>query len=209
MKFLHVGCGENDKSKTTDVFATDEWEETRLDIDESVKPDLVSSITDMSIIKDGSFDAVYSAHNIEHLYAHEVPMAFKEFKRVLNNDGIVFIRCPDLYTIAQFIVDGKVVQPMYESPAGPVTPIDALFGMRRFLVNNPFMAHKIGFTSELLIGTLKDNGFANALCIRSISAVELFAIASVKEISDDILLNQMNNHVSSRFGNQNIEKVNS
>ena len=58
MKFLHVGCGENDKSKTTDVFATDEWEETRLDIDESDNPDLVSSITDMSIIKDGSFDAV-------------------------------------------------------------------------------------------------------------------------------------------------------
>ena len=77
MKFLHVGCGQNDKSKTTDIFASDEWEETRLDIDESVKPDLVSSITDMSIIKDGSFNAVYSAHNIEHLYAHEVPIAFK------------------------------------------------------------------------------------------------------------------------------------
>ena len=87
MKFLHVGCGQNDKSKTTDIFASDEWEETRLDIDESVKPDLVSSITDMNIIKDGSFDAVYSAHNIEHLYAHEVPIAFKEFKNLVSTNG--------------------------------------------------------------------------------------------------------------------------
>jgi len=209
MKFLHVGCGQNDKTKTTDVFATDVWDETRLDIDESVNPDVVSSITDMNNIKDNSFDAVYSAHNIEHLYAHEVPIALKEFKRVLNDNGIVFIRCPDLYTIAKFIVEGKVVQPMYESPAGPVTPIDALFGMRPFLVKNPYMAHKVGFTSELLVGTLKDNGFASALCVRSISAVELFAIASVKEINDDILLNQMNNHLSSRIGDKNIENINS
>ena len=207
MKFLHVGCGQNDKSKTTDIFASDEWEETRLDIDESVKPDLVSSITDMSIIKDGSFNAVYSAHNIEHLYAHEVPIAFKEFKRVLKGDGIVFIRCPDLYTIAKFIVDGKVVQPMYQSPAGPVTPIDALFGMRPFLVNNPYMAHKIGFTSELLVGTLKENGFASAICVRSISAVELFAMASVNDVKEDILLEQMHNHLSTRLGENSIEKV--
>lgn len=207
MNFLHVGCGHNNKSNTTDVFSSDDWNETRLDIDESVKPDLVSSITDMSIIKDGEYDAVYSAHNIEHLYAHEVPLAFKEFRRVLNESGIVFIRCPDLYTIAKFIVEGKVVKPMYESPAGPVTPIDALFGMRPFLIKNPYMAHKIGFTSELLVGTLKDNGFTSALCVKSISAVELFAIASVQDISDDSLLEQMHKHLATRLGDKSIEYI--
>ena len=99
MKLLHVGCGTHDKSSTTDVFARDEWKETRLDIDDSVNPDIVASITDMSAIEDKSYDAVYSAHNIEHLYAHEVPLALKEFHRVLNVKGIAFIRCPDLLTI--------------------------------------------------------------------------------------------------------------
>jgi len=84
MKFLHVGCGHNDKTKTTDVFASTEWQEVRLDIDKKVNPDIVSSITDMSVVESDSFDAVYSAHNIEHLFAHEVPLAIKEFRRVIR-----------------------------------------------------------------------------------------------------------------------------
>ena len=38
-KFLHVGSGRLKKDKTTEVFNTDEWSETRLDIDEDVKSD--------------------------------------------------------------------------------------------------------------------------------------------------------------------------
>ena len=206
MKFLHVGCGHNDKTKTTDVFASDEWQEVRLDIDEKVKPDIISSITEMSSVETGSFDAVYSAHNIEHLFAHEVPLAIKEFRRVVKDDGIAFIRCPDLYTVAKHIVDGNVVKPMYQSPAGPVTPIDALFGMRPFLVENEYMAHKIAFTSELLTGTLKSNGFSSALCVRSISAVELFCIASANKNSDEVLIEQLNLHLSSRLGDNIIKE---
>ena len=199
MKLLHVGCGNLDKSSTTDVFARDEWKETRLDIDDSVNPDIVASITDMNVIQDKSYDAVYSAHNIEHLYAHEVPVALKEFHRVLNAKGIAFIRCPDLLTIAEYIVKGKIVEPMYQSPAGPVCPIDALFGMRSLLVENSFMAHRVGFTAELLTGSLKGAGFNNVVCARSINAVELFAIASVSEVLEDDLQDQLNSHLQSRM----------
>ena len=199
MKLLHVGCGTLDKSSTTDVFARDEWKETRLDIDDSVNPDIVASITDMNAIEDKSYDAVYSAHNIEHLYAHEVPLALKEFHRVLKDNGTAFIRCPDLLTIAEYIVKGKIVEPMYQSPAGPVCPIDALFGMRSLLVENSFMAHRIGFTSELLTGSLKAAGFNNVVCARSLNAVELFAIASVSEVLEDDLMDQLNSHLKSRM----------
>ena len=41
MKFLHVGCGHNDKTKTTDVFAGSEWQEVRLDIDEKVADSMI------------------------------------------------------------------------------------------------------------------------------------------------------------------------
>ena len=76
--FLHVGCGPKHKDQTTIGFNTDEWQEIRFDIDESVQPDLVGTMTDMSSVESESVDALFSSHNIEHLYPHEVPVALKE-----------------------------------------------------------------------------------------------------------------------------------
>jgi len=71
--FLHVGCGPKRKDRTTAGFA--DWSELRFDIDEAVQPDLVGTMTDMSSVSTESVDAVFSSHNIEHLYPHEVPVA--------------------------------------------------------------------------------------------------------------------------------------
>ena len=54
---------------------------------------------DMSIIDDNSYDAVYSAHNIEHVYAHEIRTALSEMYRVIKEDGFLFITCPDLQSV--------------------------------------------------------------------------------------------------------------
>tara|TARA_B110000008_G_C16612067_1_gene420898 strand:+ start:309 stop:419 length:111 start_codon:yes stop_codon:yes gene_type:complete len=35
----------------------------------------------MSLVETGSVDAIYSAHNIEHVYPHEVPIVLNEFYR--------------------------------------------------------------------------------------------------------------------------------
>ena len=92
--FLHVGCGPKRKDRTTAGFA--DWSELHFDIDESVQPDLVGTMTDMSSVSSESVDAVFSSHNIEHLYPHEVPVALSEFLRVLKPDGFAVITCPDL-----------------------------------------------------------------------------------------------------------------
>ena len=55
-KFLHVGCGRLTKANSTPEFQKKEWIETRLDIDESVTPDIISSITDMSVVDSDSFE---------------------------------------------------------------------------------------------------------------------------------------------------------
>ena len=86
--FLHVGYGLQNKSSCFG-FNNDNWKEIRLDIDKNVNPDIEGTLTDMSLVKTGSVDAVYSCHNIEHIYPHEVPIALKEFYRVLKDDGIV------------------------------------------------------------------------------------------------------------------------
>ena len=122
--FLHVGCGPKRKDKTTRGFNLPEWNELRLDIDEKVNPDIVGTMLEMSAVADESVDAIFSSHNIEHLYVHEVPLALKEFLRVLKPDGFLVVTCPDLQSVCALIAENKLTEPAYTSPAGPITPLD-------------------------------------------------------------------------------------
>ena len=120
MKLLHVGCGLKHKHQTTKGFQTEAWEEIRLDIDPSVKPDVLGTMTDMAAIETRSVDAIYSSHNIEHLYPHEVPAALSEFIRVLADDGFAVITCPDLQSVCALVAQDKLLDAAYNSPAGPI-----------------------------------------------------------------------------------------
>lgn len=161
-------------------FNASEWTEIRLDIDESVNPDIVGTMLDMSAVADASVDAVFSSHNIEHLYPHEVPLALKEFLRVLKADGFLVITCPDLQSVCALIAEGKLTASAYTSPAGDIAPIDILYGHRRQLAEgNLFMAHRCGFTEKVLIGSLQGSGFATiASKRRGHPYYDLYAVAS-------------------------------
>ncbi len=157
-KVLHVGCSTR---PIIEPFSTPEWQEVRLDIDPTVSPDIVASMTDLSMIADGEFDAIWSSHNIEHLYAHEVTQALKEFYRVLKNGGGVHLLCPDLQTIAEYVAKGNLEGLLYQSPAGPISPLDTIYGLRSAIrMGNHFMAHRTGFTAYTLANHLKAAGFS-------------------------------------------------
>ncbi len=160
---LHVGCGHADPMKLPAAFFTPgEWRETRLDIDPSVAPDIVSSITDMSAVATMSYDAVWSSHNIEHLARHEVPVALAEFHRVLRPGGFALIATPDLRQAAALIAEGRLEEPAYVSPAGPIAPIDILYGFGAAIAQgNAFMSHRTGFTAQSLKRVLTEAGFAS------------------------------------------------
>ena len=81
--FLHVGCGPQVKSDLRG-FNNSSWKEIRFDIDENNNPDIVGTLTDMSLVETGSVDAIYSAHNIEHVYPHEVPIVLSEFYSIIQ-----------------------------------------------------------------------------------------------------------------------------
>ncbi len=129
-RFLHVGCGPQNKASIGKGFNTPEWDEIRFDIDPDVKPDAIGTITNMSNIPTGSMDALYSSHNIEHIFPHEVPLALSEFHRVLKPEGFVVVTCPDLQTVCEAVVQDKLCETLYVSPAGPIAAIDVLFGHR-------------------------------------------------------------------------------
>lgn len=193
--FLHVGCGTKHKNATTPGFNTDSWHECRLDIDPRVQPDVVGSITQMQQLSDQSMDAIFSSHNLEHLNAFEVPLALREFMRVLKDDGFLVLTCPDLQTVAEWIAQDKLLQPAYHSPAGPITPLDMVFGLQQAIANgNSYMAHRCGFTQKVLAAHLKHAGFVSVLTARRSRAFDLWAIASKSASTEDQLRDMASQH---------------
>jgi SAM-dependent methyltransferase len=158
---LHVGCGPRTASPLdSQLFPPTEWHEIRLDIDPDAQPDIVASITDMSMVDSDSMDGIFSSHNLEHLYSHEVPLALREFFRVLKPGGVAIIRVPNLQAVAAEVAKGNLEGTIYTSPAGPITAIDTIYGWRRRLAAGSLAwAHKTGFTAETLGRKLLAVGF--------------------------------------------------
>lgn len=175
--FLHVGCGYPNPARLPEVFKGADWSEIRLDIDPGVQPDIVADIADMNAVETGSVDAVWSCHNLEHLDTHAVPAALAEMRRVLKPGGFLLLHTPDLQRLAELITEGKLETVMYESPAGPITPLDMLFGHGRSLrEGNHYMAHRTGFTQERLGRLLVEAEFAQARVLRG-NSYDLWAVA--------------------------------
>lgn len=160
--FLHVGSGPRNPKKIPALFQGPQWREIRLDIDPAVAPDIVGDIKAMPAVQTQRFDALYSSHNLEHLFPHEVPLALAEFLRVLKPGGQALVTCPDLQAVAEHIAQGNLTQPVYTSPSGPVAPLDILYGFRPSLARgNLYMAHRTGFIASTLGQAMLDAGFVD------------------------------------------------
>ncbi|MCV2419086.1 tetratricopeptide repeat protein [Paucibacter sp. DJ2R-2] len=176
LKVLHVGCGSPEAGKLPVYFDPSIWREVRLDIDKQVEPDFVASTTDMKVVPSDSMQALYSSHNVEHLYVSEVPKALSEFLRVLEPGGFALITVPDLRAAAERILRDEQELPMYQSPAGPINALDMVYGYAPFVEGgNAFMIHKTGFTCRSLEQVLTRVGFERVV-VRS-HGFALWAVA--------------------------------
>lgn len=185
---LNVGCGPRAITVIGTVFPAEEWRELRLDIDPAAEPDIVASMTDMPAVRDGSVDAVWSSHNLEHLDAHEVPRALREFLRVLRPGGHLLLTVPDLQAVATLVAADRADEPLYQSAVGPVYPLDVLYGFGPALAaGNHFMAHRTGFTPRRLGTLLQEVGFEPAAIWRRAEAYELQVRAYRPPAPDDAL----------------------
>ena len=184
--FLHVGCGHKTKDQTTLEFQKPSWNEIRLDIDPEVQPDIIGSTTDLSNVDTVSMDAVFSSHNIEHIYPHEVQLALREYLRILNSEGIFVVTCPDLQSVCAVVADDKLTDKVYDSPAGPITPLDILYGhMASVAAGNVFMAHKSGFTRKTLTESVIKAGFGTVIVRkREHPYYDLWAIATKSPVGE-------------------------
>jgi predicted SAM-dependent methyltransferase len=188
---LNAGSGPITAARLHPLFQDSHWQETRIDIDERVQPDLVASITDMRVFEDARFDAIWCSHILEHLHTWQVGSALSEFRRVIKPTGFVLIRSPDLEAIAQLVVDGRLESVAYESPAGPITALDMIFGHSRSIEKgSAFMAHHTGFTVERLGRLLLEAGFVEAR-VKKTPGYDLWAVAIMPKVDRTALLAEL------------------
>ena len=181
--FVNLGRGPKQSAWLPAMFA--DWRELRVDSDPSAAPDLLADITDLSAIETGSIDAIWSAHCLEHLYLHQVGGAIAEMHRILADDGFMCLIVPDLQVLAEYIVNDKLHEVVYQSAAGPVTAHDILFGYGPYIAQgHSGMAHRCGFTPGLLVRELQKSPFAEII-LRRRPNHELAAVARKRPPATD------------------------
>lgn len=153
-RVLNVGCGTTRLSSQSSYF--EGWKEVRVDAFPNPTVDIIDTTIELAKIPPHSVDAVWASHVIEHQYWHEIPQVLRSFLRVLKPKGFAIIRVPDLGAIAERIPE-RLLEPVYQSSAGPVSPIDMLYGAR-WLVEHQGegMAHKTGFTEQSMRAILQE-----------------------------------------------------
>jgi len=186
---LHVGCGSATIAKMPAGFQHG-WRELRFDIDPAYAVDFVGTMLDMSAVADDSVDALYSSHNIEHVDAHDVNVVLREFRRVIKPDGFAVITCPDLEAVAKHVAEGRLEDPLYVSPTGPISALDILYGHGAAIARGEvYMAHRTGFTAKTLAAHTQAAGFATLGVRRRPKYFDLWMIctkqpASAERISE-------------------------
>lgn len=151
--FLHVGAG----SAPAPEWAKD-FNEVRVDIDKAYAPDIVANMTELGDI--GQFDVVFCSHALEHLHPYDVNKALKEFYRVLNVSGCVILFVPDLEGVK------PTDEVLFESPAGPISGLDLMYGYRVVTQDRPFMRHLTGFVKDTMQKSLEEVGFTKIKVMR-------------------------------------------
>ena len=112
-----------------------------------------------------------------------------EFYRVLKDDGLVIIKCPDLQSVAEAVAQDKLLDTLYVSPIGPISAIDIMYGNRQEISEgNTYMEKKVGFTYTALDGSFFEAGFKTRYGGRSQNAWELMLVAFKQKKSEEEII---------------------
>jgi hypothetical protein len=93
-----------------------------------------------------------------------------------------------LKSVCALVAQDLLTEPAYTAPAGPIAPLDILYGHRPALARgNLHMAHRCGFTEKVLRATLQAAGFITVATMARPQAqhLDLWALASKRQRSED------------------------
>ena len=164
-RVLNVG-GQSRGIQLPTPYAT--FEQVLLDLDPSVGADIVLDVRELTSLAPQQFDAVYCSHNLEHVRQHEVPVVLAGFRHVLKPGGLAHIIVPDLQELMLACVQQGIDLDglLYESPMGPITPLDVLYGHGGLIAQSgqDFYAHRTGFSRRTLANVVEASGFSPMFC---------------------------------------------
>jgi predicted SAM-dependent methyltransferase len=125
--------------------------------------DHVCNANDLSRFADNTFDEIYASHVVEHLdYIGELPNTLKEWNRVLEPGGKVYISVPDLDVLAKLILE-----------RGELSVNERFFVMRMMFGSHvdKHDYHVVGLNEEFLTAFLHAAGY---VAIRRVAEFGLF-----------------------------------
>ena len=164
-RVLNVG-GQSRSIQLPTPYAS--FEQVLLDLDPTVGANIVLDVRELTSLEPQQFDAVYCSHNLEHVRQHEVPIVLAGFRHVLKPGGLAHIIVPDLQELMLVCVQQGIDLDglLYESPMGPITPLDVLFGHGGMIAQSgqDFYAHRTGFSSRTLANVVEASGFSPMFC---------------------------------------------
>jgi predicted SAM-dependent methyltransferase len=129
--------------------------------------DHAGNARDLSRFADGTFAALYASHVLEHFdYMGELFNALKEWMRVLEPGGTLYVSVPDLDVLAALFLKKDQFS------------MDERFEIQRMMFGghiSPHDYHQVGLNAEFLTVFLKGAGFVD---IRKVPELGLFVDTS-------------------------------
>lgn len=117
--------------------------------------DHVGDARDLSRFPDNTFVELYASHVLEHFdYMGEAVCVLKEWKRVLNPGGVIYVSVPNLYTLCSLFVHLEAL------------PFEDRFMLMRIIYGGHMDSHdyhKTGYFPELLSKYLQEAGFKGVM----------------------------------------------
>lgn len=132
--------------------------------------DHVGLVRDLSRFADGTFEAIYASHVVEHLdYVRELPDTLAEWLRVLVPGGCLYVSAPDLEALARLFLDKERLS-IHER----FYVMCMIFGGHL----DRYDYHQVGLDQDILAKYLFDTGFVR---LRRVNRFGLFADSSELE----------------------------
>ena len=159
-----------------------------LDAFERPEVDHVGNAKDLSRFEDGTFDAVYASHVVEHFdYARgELPNTLKEWNRVLAPGGQLYVSVPDMDTLCELFLLRESID------------LEQRWSIMRMMFGGHVDEHDyhvVGLNEEFLNIFLRDAGFVNC---RRVPTFGIFEDTSTLEFHGTLIsLNMVAQKVAS------------
>jgi len=145
MKKLHLGCGGKKRKG---------W--INIDINENVKPDVITDAKDLHMFETNSVDIIECCHLLEHLQFGEAVGALKEWFRVLKKGGKLLIELPNFQRCIEILYNDEGEEAkrfaMIGIYGGGYEPANKI-------ISSIFQLHKSGWSPDTLSEELTKIGF--------------------------------------------------